>query len=156
MSRKCLVCVKRCAICGADSVGEGVAVVWSQVHRSLWLHRWRWSQGTVSGLHPVHWLCLAADTAVPDCVPVQWAIPAGATRPRLLMSVWHVHRQLRERSHRPSVSRHNTWWKNTIELFCLLGGLLMYKAPEFYIRVPRWQPHRRSGLATLPSVGAAP
>jgi len=22
--------------------------------------------------------------------------------------------------------------------------------------VPRWQPHRRSGLATLPSVGAIP
>ena len=29
-------------------------------------------------------------------------------------------------------------------------------ADSFQPGVPRWQPHRRSGLATLPSVGAVP
>jgi len=27
---------------------------------------------------------------------------------------------------------------------------------QVLLGVPRWQPHRRSGLATLPSVGAVP
>jgi len=29
-------------------------------------------------------------------------------------------------------------------------------APNVYLGVLRWQPHRRSGLANLPSVGAVP
>jgi len=35
----------------------------------------------------------------------------------------------------------------------------LFKVASFvalHLGVPRWQPHRRSGLATLPSVGAVP
>jgi len=71
-----------------------VALLWSQVHRPVWLHRRHRREGNVAGVHAVRRLCLATDAAVPDSVPVQRALLTGSARPRLLVSVWHVRWQL--------------------------------------------------------------
>ena len=81
-----------------------MAIVWAQVHGPLRLRRRRGPQRAESGVHAVPRLHLADDAAVSDGVPVQRALLARAARPRSLLPVWHVRRQLRERPCRPPVS----------------------------------------------------
>jgi len=54
-------------------------------------------------------------------------------------------------------------FRQIILIFCSLEWMYGFKASNYYwhisrgiLGVPRRQPHRRSGLATLPSVGAVP
>lgn len=83
---------------------EGLALVRSQVHGPVRLPAER-RQRDVARVHAVHRVHLAADARSPGRVPVQRAIPAPSARSRVLVSVRHVRRQLREGSARPQSNR---------------------------------------------------
>jgi len=46
--------------------------------------------------------------------------------------------------------------KDQYRLHVWMSNLFIVVGISVYLGVPWWQPHRRSGLATLPSVGAVP
>lgn len=79
-------------------------------------------KGSVSSVHPVPGVRLAAVTTIPLCVWVQRTLPDRNTRPSLRLPVWKLHRQLSERKAGHEVineSRH-TFYFPSVFLWVLL------------------------------------
>lgn len=77
-------------------------------------------QRSVSGLHPVPGVCVAAVWTIPLCVWVQRTLPNRNTQSSLRLPVWKLHRQLSEREAGHEVRKDCTYtlWQTCIDRVC--------------------------------------
>ena len=107
----------------AGSDREGLAVVRPQIHRSVRLPARR-PEGDVARFHAADRLHLAVDESSSGRLPVQRAVPAAPARPRVLVSVRHVRRQLRKGSTRSQGNHGNvaSWNHNPLSSLTHFSG----------------------------------